>query len=175
MFQEKRRWNHQLKNINFLKEKDYSLLVLDGIENPGNLGAIFRTSLAIGFDMIILSNIKTYIFNPNVIRCSLGYVFSINIYIENKINCVIKWLKKNKFQIFTTGCNQKSTNLYKCQFTHSKIALVLGSENKGLSHIWFRESHKVLHIPMFGYIDSLNVSNAMSIIGYEIMRQRNYL
>ncbi|WP_113738435.1 RNA methyltransferase [Blattabacterium clevelandi] len=170
--------------IAFFKEKKFSslesikipknpfILILDGIEKPGNLGSIFRTADAAGVHFIILCNTKTYIFNPNVIRCSVGCVFTKKIFIE-KIKSIISWLQEKNIEIAVTGFhNKKSKKLYQTKFS-SHLAIVLGSESKGVSNIWFNISDKIITIPMFGSIDSMNVSNATSVIIYEIIRQRN--
>jgi rRNA methylases len=173
LFQEQKYIN-QLKNI----KVDHSslILILDGVEKPGNIGAMLRIADAININIIILCNMQTYIYNSNVVRCSLGSVFTRNIFLE-KIESIIDWLQKNKIKIITTGFDnhQKAINIYHAKFYHfHKIAIVFGSEKKGVSKIWLEKANQIITIPMFGNIDSLNVSNAMSIIVYEIMRQRNY-
>ncbi|WP_185877473.1 TrmH family RNA methyltransferase [Blattabacterium cuenoti] len=163
---------NRLENYNIKKDyNNYLVLILDGIEKPGNLGAILRIAESAKFDIVILCNIKTYIFNPNVIRCSLGSVFTNNIIIE-KIEYVLYWMKKNKFQIIVSGFKNNSNNLYDVNFPISNISIVFGSENKGVSNIWMKKAFKIIKIPMFGNIDSLNVNSAMSIITYEIIRQK---
>ncbi|WP_238783767.1 RNA methyltransferase [Blattabacterium cuenoti] len=163
----------KLKNIK--KPKNSLILILDGIEKPGNLGGILRTANATGIHFVMLCNIRTYIFNPNVIRCSLGSVFNTKIIFDQK-KSIISWLQENDIKIIVTGTDlhkEKSVLLYKTKFpTH--LAIVLGSEDKGVSPIWFHIAHEIITIPMFGNVDSLNVSNAMSIIIYEIIRQRKY-
>ncbi|WP_185851687.1 RNA methyltransferase [Blattabacterium cuenoti] len=149
------------------------ILILDGIEKPGNLGAILRIADAAGVHFIILCNIKTYIFNANVIRSSLGSIFTTRIFIE-KPKSILSWLKKRKVEVIVAGFHKKkSIKLYENRFS-SQLAIVLGSENKGVSDFWLKEAHKIITIPMFGSIDSLNVSHAMSIIIYEVIRQRTY-
>ncbi|WP_185873953.1 RNA methyltransferase [Blattabacterium cuenoti] len=152
--------------------KNPFILILDGIEKPGNLGSILRTADAVGVHLIILCNMKTYIFNKNVIRCSLGSVFTKKIFIE-ETNSIISWLKEKKITILVLGFHKKSIQLYNTKIT-SNLAIVLGSEKKGASNIWFKNADKIITIPMFGQIDSLNVSNALSIILYEGIRQRKY-
>ncbi|WP_238784416.1 TrmH family RNA methyltransferase [Blattabacterium cuenoti] len=155
---------------------NFFIIILDGVEKPGNIGSMLRTAESVNISFIILCNIKTYIYNSNVIRCSLGSVFTIKIFIE-KIESVIYWLKKNKIKIVVTGFHKhgKAINLYQTKLNYSKLAIIFGSENKGISNVWLNIANKIITIPMFGNIDSLNVSNAMSIIIYEIFRQRNYI
>ncbi|WP_185872332.1 TrmH family RNA methyltransferase [Blattabacterium cuenoti] len=151
------------------------ILILDGIEKPGNIGAILRTSDSAGIHLIILCNMKTYIYNSNVIRSSLGSVFTTKIFIE-KMESIFDWLKKNKVKIILTGFynHKKEKNLYKIKLNYSKLAIIFGSENKGISNFWFKKTETIITIPMFGNVDSLNVSNAISIIIYEIIRQKNF-
>ncbi|AGW86257.1 (guanosine-2'-O-)-methyltransferase [Blattabacterium sp. (Nauphoeta cinerea)] len=176
LFKEKKYMN-QLKNIKLVHHYSSLILILDGIEKPGNIGAMLRIADAADIHMIILCNMKTYMYNSNIIRCSLGSIFTRNIFLE-KIESVICWLQQNKIQIITTGfCrHKKAINLYHIQFYHYKnIAIVFGSENKGVSNIWLKKANKIITIPMFGNVDSLNVSTAMSIVIYEIIRQKKYI
>ncbi|WP_242673931.1 TrmH family RNA methyltransferase [Blattabacterium sp. DPU] len=172
-----KKYINQLKNIKISNKNSSLILILDGIEKPGNIGAMLRIADATNIHIIILCNMKTYVYNSNIIRCSLGSIFTRKIFIEKKIESIVYWLQKNKISILTTGFqkHKKAMNLYHTQFLHyNNIAIVFGSENKGVSNIWFKKANKIITIPMFGNIDSLNVSNAMSIIVYEIIRQRNY-
>ncbi|WP_185863364.1 TrmH family RNA methyltransferase [Blattabacterium cuenoti] len=176
LFKEKKYMN-QLKNIKLVNRCSSLILILDGIEKPGNIGAMLRIADAVGIHIIILCNMKTYMYNSNIIRCSLGSIFTRNIFLE-KIESVMCWLQKNKIQIMTTGFSRhiQAKNLYHIQFYHYKnIALVFGSENKGVSNIWLKKANRIITIPMFGNVDSLNVSTAMSVIIYEIIRQKKYI
>ncbi|WP_185864570.1 TrmH family RNA methyltransferase [Blattabacterium cuenoti] len=176
LFKEKKM--NTLKNINICK-KNAIILILDGIEKPGNIGSILRTANAVGVNMIILCNMKTYIFNSNVIRSSLGSIFTISIFIEKKMETIFHWLKKNNIKILTTGFHNNShyvvKNIYKTKLYYDRIAIVFGSEDKGVSSIWLDKADHIINIPMFGDINSLNVSNAVSIIIYEIIRQKYYV
>ncbi len=174
LFKEKKYVN-QLKNIKIYNQNSSLILILDGIEKPGNIGAMLRIADAANIHIIILCNMKTYVYNSNIIRCSLGSLFTRNIFME-KIESIMYWLQKNKIKIIATGFDKhkKAINLYHTQFSHNNIAIVFGSESKGVSNIWLKKANKIITIPMFGNIDSLNVSNAMSIIIYEIIRQKNY-
>ncbi|BBA17075.1 TrmH family RNA methyltransferase [Blattabacterium cuenoti] len=174
LFKEKKYLN-QLKNIKVYDKNSSLILILDGIEKPGNIGAMLRIADAANINMIILCNIKTYVYNSNIIRCSLGSLFTRKIFME-KIESIIYWLQKNRIKIITTGFkkHKKAIDLYHTQFSHNNTAIVFGSESKGVSNLWLEKANEIITIPMFGNIDSLNVSNAMSIIIYEMIRQRNY-
>ncbi len=150
--------------------KNPIILILVGLENPGNLGAILRSAESIGTDVILLSEIKTDIFHPNIVRSSLGTVFYHNLIIYQS-NELIKWVKNKKINILTTSIRENTINLYKNNL-RTGIAVIIGNESLGLSNYWTNSSDRLLKIPMHGNIDSLNVSNAVAIILFEILRQR---
>jgi RNA methyltransferase, TrmH family len=156
-----------------LKHTPPVLLIIDKIEKPGNIGAIFRSADAASVDGIILCNQQTNIFNPNTIRASLGTVFTQEIILE-KIENIIYWIRTNKISIITTCLRKESTNLYKINLKKG-IAIVIGSESTGVSNLWIKEADYILKIPMYGNIDSLNVSNSVSIILFEVLRQRYFI
>lgn len=157
---------------NLILSKTPLLLILDKIEKPGNIGAIIRTAEAAKIDAVILSDSKTDLFNPNVIRCSIGTIFTMTV-ISEKSKKIISWLKKKKIQILSMSLDKNSKNIYKYNIK-SSIAIIIGSENKGLSNNWIKISDKKIQIPMKGKIDSLNLSNAAAIAIFEIIRQRYY-
>ena len=144
------------------------LLVLESIEKPGNLGAILRTADASGVDAVIISDPHTDIYNPNVIRSSVGGFFSVLTFVcENKQTK--DFLKNFKINIYAASL-QKSIKHTDGDFT-KPTAFVMGSEAKGLSAFWLEES-TAIKIPMLGHVDSLNVSVATAILAYEVVRQR---
>ena len=147
------------------------VLILDGIEKPGNIGAILRTSQASNVDTIIITNKKCDIHNPNVIRSSVGSFFKTKIiYLEN--NEALEFLKKNKFKIYASSLN--ADKIYSKENYNFPIALVFGSENEGISKFWEENSDIKIKIPMDNDIDSLNVSVSCAIILYEINRQSKF-
>ena len=146
-------------------------MILDGIEKPGNIGAILRTSIASNVDTIIITNKKCDTHNPNVIRSSVGSFFKTKIiYLEN--NEALEFLKKNKFKIYAASLN--SDKIYSNENYNFPIGLVFGSENEGISKFWEENSDKKIKIPMGNKIDSLNVSVSCAIILYEINRQSKF-
>ncbi|HEX9232501.1 MAG TPA: RNA methyltransferase [Blattabacteriaceae bacterium] len=166
-------FNQKQKLLKTLKLKDYPLiLVLESIENPGNIGAIFRTANAVSVDAIALCNPKTDTFNPNIIRSSLGSIFTTNFFVETSYR-LISFLRKKKIKIFSTVLQQKYFNIYKVYFRDG-LALVIGNEAEGLSKIWMEISEKLIKIPMNVNVDSLNVSNVAAIVLFEILRQRSF-
>ncbi len=145
------------------------ILILEAVEKPGNLGAILRTADAAGVDVVIICDPQTDFYNPNVIRSSVGCVFT------NQLAAVpseeaIEWLKKNKVKIYCTSL-QASHPYYQVDY-RQPCAIVMGTEATGLSEIWTKNSDANIIIPMQGKIDSMNVSNAAAVMTFEVLRQR---
>lgn len=161
------------KDLEDLKLSEKPLIVvLESVEKPGNLGAILRSCDGAGVDALIVCDSLVDFFNPNVIRSSVGTVFTNQIFSDTKEN-VINWLKINEIQIISTYLRDDTIDLYEVDFTE-KSAIVLGTENSGLTEDWLEASARLIKIPMKGKVDSLNVSNAAAICIYEALRQRNY-
>jgi TrmH family RNA methyltransferase len=156
--------------LNQLKLKENALvLVAEGIEKPGNIGAMLRTADAAGIDAVIMADAKTDLYNPNIIRSSLGGVFTNQLAIGSSEE-VKRYLKDNKFKIFSATL-QNSNNYLSEQYT-SSCALVVGSEAKGVSELWRGQDCQAINIPMNGQLDSMNVSVAAAILIYEAKRQK---
>lgn len=155
---------------NLINNEDETIIVLESIEKPGNLGAIIRTAYATGVKNIILTNNQTDIYNPNIIRASEGMIFKINL-IEGSNKNVLSYLKTNNFKIYcaaTSGSKIYTKTMYK-----NRSALVFGSEANGLSDFWLKNSDQNIKIPMLKGIDSLNVSVSVAIILFEVLRQKS--
>ncbi len=156
---------------------DALILVLEGIEKPGNLGAVLRTADAAGVDALLLADASTDIYNPNAIRASLGCVFTVHTVSCSSIEA-IKWLKDGYIGFAAKGCSvyaaalQNSVNYYDCNM-RGATALVFGAEHKGLTDIWRRAADQIIKIPMTGAIDSLNLSASVAVLCFEARRQRN--
>ncbi len=163
-------WQREDTILTFKKKSNSLVLVLEAVEKPGNLGATLRTADAAGVDAILLANPKTDKYNPNVIRASLGCVFTLPI-IQCTSQEAMDWLKATNYAIFAAAL-QTQTNYYSADFTKA-TALVFGAEDKGLSTIWRDEATQLIRIPMAGTIDSLNVSAAVAVLCFEALRQRN--
>jgi len=152
-----------------LKE-DSTILVLEGIEKPGNLGAIIRSAEGAGVDAILMNNCLLDAYNPNAIRASQGIVFRLPIiHVESDYLC--QWLKDQQFTSVATTPN--TDNCYSKQSYTHRTALLMGSESHGLSEKWLNQADILINIPMKGYADSLNVSVATAICLYEINRQKS--
>jgi len=147
------------------------LIVVEAVEKPGNLGAILRTADAAAVDALIVCDPQTDLFNPNVIRSSLGCIFTVPTLCAPS-ETVIAWLKKRGVCIYTAALNA-SIPYHTADFTRPS-ALVFGTEATGLSDTWLQAADQNIIIPMSGYIDSLNVSNACAIITFEAKRQRGF-
>lgn len=153
----------------FLPEENATIIVVEGIEKPGNLGAVLRSCEAFGVNALIITESKTDFYNPNVIRSSVGCLFGMNIF-QTGNEETYSFLKKHGFRIYTTFMDE-STEAVQNQNLRQKSALLFGTEHSGLSSFWLNKGKNTL-IPMTGSIDSLNLSNAVAIGCYEAVRQK---
>ena len=158
-------------NSLIFKNKEPLILVIEGIEKPGNIGAMIRSADAANIDAIILADPKTDQYNPNVIRSSVGGVFTKNIVISSSDE-VIKFFKKNNIKMY--AATLQNSNKYTDEDYTEASAIIVGTEANGLTQIWRDHSTKNINIPMQGEIDSMNVSVAAAIILFEAKRQRNF-
>ena len=146
-------------------------MVIEGIEKPGNIGAMLRTADAASIDAIILADAKTDIYNPNVIRSSVGCVFTNQIVVASSED-IIAYLKEQNIKIFASTL--QNSNSYTEQNYKEASAIIVGTEATGLSQIWRDNATKNINIPMQGEIDSMNVSAAAAILLFEAKRQRKF-
>lgn len=146
-------------------------LVTESIEKPGNIGALLRTADAANIDGFIIANPKTDLYNPNVIRSSVGCVFTNSI-ATGSTEEVIAFLKKHN--INTYGASLQTSEPYHTQNYKGATAIVVGTEATGLSNIFKTATTKNIVIPMQGKIDSMNVSVAAAILLFEAKRQRGF-
>jgi len=158
-------------NSLIFKNKEPLILVIEGIEKPGNIGAMIRSADAANIDAVILADPKTDQYNPNVIRSSVGGVFTKNIVISSSDE-VIKFFKKNNIRMY--AATLQNSNKYTDEDYTEASAIIVGTEANGLTQIWRDHSTKNINIPMQGEIDSMNVSVAAAIILFEAKRQRNF-
>ncbi len=145
-------------------------LVLENIEKPGNLGAVLRTCDAAGVDAVLMTGTKTDIYHPNVIRASLGTVFHIPV-VSCDAERACAQLKSHGVPIVAAVCQAET--LYTDISFRAPVAIVLGSEEKGLSPFWLRHSDHQVRIPMRGSADSLNVSVSAALLVYEALKQHS--
>ena len=159
--------NRTLDELSF---KDNPLLiVLERVEKPGNLGAIMRSADAAGADAVIVCDPLTDLFNPNLIRASLGAVFSVPCVVCTSEDC-IRYLKEHHIRILTAQLQDAS--LYYDTDMIGPTAIVMGTESTGLTTSWREAADAHIRIPMNGRLDSLNVSVSAAVLLYEAVRQR---
>lgn len=145
------------------------VMVLESVEKPGNLGAVLRSADAAGADAVIVCDPLTDIWNPNLIRSSVGAVFSVPVAVCTSADA-IAFLKKRGIRIFTAQL-QDSEWYYDTDMTGA-TALVMGTESTGLTQAWRDSADAHIKIPMLGRLDSLNVSVSAAVLLYEAVRQR---
>lgn len=146
------------------------LIVLEAVEKPGNLGTVLRTADAVGADGVIIADAATDIYNPNVVRASTGTLFSVPVAVADT-PAVIDYLKRRNITIVVTTPHTNTT--YTEADLTGPVAIVMGSEDKGLSETWLDACDVAVKLPMLGIADSLNVSAATVVLAYEVLRQRD--
>jgi len=145
------------------------ICVLEGIEKPGNIGAVFRSADGAGLDAVIVAQPETDLFNPGTVRASLGTVFPMQSAVSSTPE-VLQWLRNHKLQIVAAKCDGAVWH-HTIDLTQP-TAIVMGCESAGLTDLWNAADIKAVKIPMLGLADSLNISNAAAILFYEARRQR---
>lgn len=161
---------HNLENLKFKREKPL-VLVAEAPEKPGNIGALLRTADAANVDAVLIANPKTDLYNPNIIRSSVGCIFTNQI-VTGTSQEIIAFLKEKKIAIYCAALS--ASKLYHTIQYDKPCAIVVGTEATGLSQEWLEHATKNIKIPMQGEIDSLNVSVSAAIILFEAKRQRNF-
>ena len=146
------------------------VVVLEGVEKPGNIGAVLRSADAAGADAVLICDPLTDLYNPNLIRASIGAVFTVQVVCCSSEEA-IKWLKDNKINIYTAQL-QDSSWYYDTDMTGG-TAIVVGTEATGLTDGWRKAADGHIRIPMLGELDSLNASVSAAILLFEAVRQRN--
>ena len=146
------------------------VVVLESVEKPGNLGAVLRSADASGADAVIVCDPLTDLYNPNLIRSSIGAIFTVPVTTATSEDA-IRWLKERGIRIYTAQL-QDSEWYYDTDMTGG-TAIVMGTEATGLTDIWRKAADAHIKIPMLGRLDSLNVSVSAAILMFEAVRQRN--
>ena len=146
------------------------IIVLEAVEKPGNLGAVLRSADAARADAVVICDPLTDLWNPNLIRASLGGIFTVPTVAASSEE-TIAWLKAHGIRILTAQL-QDSSWYYDVDMTGG-TALVMGTESTGLTDLWRRAADAHIRIPMLGRLDSLNVSVSAAILLFEAVRQRN--
>ena len=145
------------------------IVVLESVEKPGNLGAVLRSADAAGADAVLIGDPLTDLYNPNLIRASIGAVFTVPVVAAPSAD-IIAFLKDRGIQILTAQL-QDSSLYYDVDMTRG-TAIVMGTESTGLTPIWRQAADAHIRIPMLGRLDSLNVSVSAAILLFEAVRQR---
>ncbi len=146
------------------------LIVAEAVEKPGNLGAIIRIADGSGADAVIVADPVSDIYNPNVIRSSVGCIFSKTVAAASSSD-IKSYLKEHFIQAIAAELTPEATDYTDADF-QQPVALILGAESPGLSEVWLKDS-QVVKIPMKGQNNSLNVATAGAILAYEVVRQRS--
>lgn len=159
-----------LQDIRFGRKWEQPLvLVVESVEKPGNLGALLRTADACGIDAVLVCDPLTDLYNPNLIRSSLGGIFT-NQVVACTNEEALEWLRSHNINIFTAQL-QDSQWYYNTDMA-APTAIVMGTESTGLTNFWRNASNAKIKIPMLGELDSLNVSVSAAVLCYEAVRQR---
>ena len=161
---------HTLSDLNL--PDNPVVIVLEAVEKPGNLGAILRTADAAKVDAVIVCDPLTDIYNSNVIRSSVGCIFTVPVAISTHSE-IFSFLKENRIRIFAAEL-EASLWYHDTDFTQA-CALIMGTEADGLSKFWIENADARIKIPMRGKIDSLNVSVSTAVLTFEVMRQRGFI
>ena len=152
---------------NTTDKKDVNkVLVLDTLQDPGNVGTLIRSALAFNYDKVYVSESTVDIYNEKVLRASQGAIFKINV-VKKELSEIYRTLKNNGFNILVTSLTEKSIDLEELE-KQDKFAIVLGNEGNGVSEVSLKNASSIVKINMSDKIDSLNVGVAGSIIMYSL-------
>ena len=162
--------SHDISSLKFSSENPL-ILVAEAPEKPGNVGALLRTADAANVDAVIIANPKSDLYNPNIIRSSVGCIFTNTIATGNT-NDIIAFLKENNINLYCATL-QNAEPYHEQDFT-KPTAIIVGTEADGLTKTWRDAATKNIIIPMQGEIDSMNVSVAAGILIFEAKRQRRF-
>ncbi|MBT8206376.1 MAG: RNA methyltransferase [Eudoraea sp.] len=162
--------SHTLDKLRFHRENPL-ILIAQAPEKPGNLGALLRTADAANLDAVILADPKSDLYNPNIIRSSVGCLFTVNIGIGSTGE-VLQFLKNNEITLYTAALN--ASRIYSEIDYSVPVAIAVGTEATGLTQEWIDAGEENIIIPMKGEIDSMNLSVSAAILIFEALRQRNF-
>lgn len=147
------------------------LILLESVEKPGNLGAVLRTADAAAADAVIVCDPRNDLYNPNVVRSSVGGLFTVQTALCTSSEA-LEWLRKNNIASF--AAELRAAEFYQNIDLTAPSAIVMGTEAEGLTDFWLDNATKRIKIPMRGKIDSLNVSVSTAVLTFEAMRQRGF-
>jgi TrmH family RNA methyltransferase len=163
-------FNKPKDNFNFKPKGKY--IILDRIQNPGNLGAIIRTAVGFQLDGIVISNDSVDLYNPNIIRATMGSCFSVPVKFVTSLSDVINQLQHQSFKVYATAISSSAKKLNEITFDRQNgIAIIFGNEGNGLKEEVIKMCDESIYIPISDKVDSLNVSIAAGIILYQLCKQ----
>lgn len=154
-------------NENEIDYKEDNLLILDNIQDPGNIGTILRTADSLDIKQIVVSKGTADIYNPKVVRSTMGAIFRIRVIEVEDLPKEIRKMKKHKINVYATDL-KTDKSIYDVDYT--KSAIVIGNEANGVSEEVLKEASERIKIPMLGKTESLNAAVATSVILYEVFR-----
>jgi TrmH family RNA methyltransferase len=166
IFQQK---SHLLEKVNL--PENPLVILMESIEKPGNVGAMLRTADAAKVDLVVIANAKTDLYNPNIIRSSVGGIFTNQIVVGSN-NEIATFLQQNNIPVY--AATLQNSNRYNENNYITSCCFAVGTENVGLSDFWRNHAKQNINIPMLGQVDSMNVSVAAAILLYEAKRQRGF-
>ena len=156
-----------------LQSKDRAtFIVLDGLETSGNIGTIYRTADGLGIDGILVCNRRAKITSNKVVKASMGALFYIPTKQFDDVDACYKWLEDRDFNVYLTDTRAEK-NYFEIDFKN-RVALVAGCERYGIDKKWYKDSAKLIKIPMLGKCDSLNVAVATVIMASEVVMQQKF-
>lgn len=155
-------------SINEINYKDDIIVILDGIQDPGNLGTILRTVDSANIKQVIVTDKTADAYNPKVVRSTMGAIFRVNVIEADNVKDLVKDIKKHKFRLVATSL-QTDTSIY--DIDYNKVAIIIGNEANGVSDELMNVADIKIKIPMLGKTESLNASVATGIIIYEYVRR----
>ncbi|WP_232695743.1 TrmH family RNA methyltransferase [Brevibacillus daliensis] len=153
-----------------LKQDDFLVLMLDGLQDPGNVGTILRTAEAAGADAILLGKESVDLYNGKLLRSTMGSVFRLPIFIDD-LATAAREVKRAGGRLLVTALGKES-KAYDEPLYSGKVAIVIGNEARGVSTEMLEEASDLVHIPIYGQTESLNAAVAGGIMLYEAVRQR---
>ncbi|CAM3470042.1 TrmH family RNA methyltransferase [Pseudostreptobacillus hongkongensis] len=155
------------KNVSELKDLKGDLVILDDVQDPGNIGTIIRTMVATNYLNLIMTNSTVDVFSPKVVRATMGGIFKVNMIYSDREE-IIKFLKENNYNIISTALKEDSIDYRKVKKIEDKNAYVFGHEGGGVSDEFISISDQKTIIPIYGDIESLNVSVALAVFLYKM-------
>lgn len=147
------------------------LLIVERLQDPGNMGTIIRTAEGAGVTGIVVSSDSVDLYNPKVIRSTMGSVFRVPVYVSGQLPEDVDFLKRRGITIY--GAHLDGDNLYEAELTEA-CGFLIGNEGNGLSDAVAAAADKLIKIPMMGGVESLNAAVSTAVIAYEVLRQRKF-